>query len=313
MGIKGEVETIGTNDHIEEDLANFDEEKLISPEVKERSITNACRDVLTNYGRFISREKLDKVFPGIDINNLEEYDFKNAKFKTFILDDEAFKEFRKAIGDDEDYVGLHLGGQVEGNKSLFYPRYTFKSELASLIVVKGSKEHLDYIEVGRLPNLENTLRHEILHSLDVGKFLHNDYLEEGLVTYLAIKSRSSAIKQRFEIGDKDGESMDIPADPKIGEPKNIPTDPRLGLSFFMASIRAAQAYYKREYGPATAIFAVADKIASQEEGWSDDDYYEALISNKSKKRRELAIIMVTSADRVVKDYFNLVTLLYEDG
>ncbi|KKQ75777.1 MAG: hypothetical protein US97_C0032G0006, partial [Microgenomates group bacterium GW2011_GWF1_38_5] len=103
-----------TLDHIEADLVlNYDETAIISPEKKAEHFINAAETVIQMYGRFVNKDILEAVFPGLDINSTEKYNFQNSRARLFILDDATYDEIRHGLfkNNSPNEVGSYVKGQ----------------------------------------------------------------------------------------------------------------------------------------------------------------------------------------------------------
>lgn len=277
---------IRTLDHVEEDLAlNYDEEKIISSEKKSECFKNAATDVLSKYGKFIDNAILQTVFPNIDINAIEEYDFKNFRLKLFVLDNHTFDELLATKTSDnkpDKVVGRFTLGQdyIPEHKSHFL----HKSQIAGLIYVKQSHYEKGY--------LEDTIRHEMLHALGIGDGLTR-YLEEGVVTYLEIMS---------------GHKKEIPKESGSTE-VNTKKERELRLSGVIAM---AKDFLNESYTSRAVIFRVLHVVTTDNEGWTNNQYYESLINRNSPQRKELLKCMVKNADRGLFSYFKELSEFYKE-
>jgi hypothetical protein len=186
------VREIWSTDNLEEDLSLLPNKSEKYQDVINRSL----KSILSHYGNYLNPDNLKKTFPNLEVNNIESYDFNNSNIKFFVLKQNDFMTFKEAFEGsgpkvDTTYVGGHKGPSdsidmplklSNGNQLLHY-------EILNI----GQKELIFTGEPnkGESRDMEETIRHELLHALGAGKlFFPTSKLNEGVISYYAQKSMS---------------------------------------------------------------------------------------------------------------------------
>ncbi|OGC64493.1 hypothetical protein A2326_03790 [candidate division WWE3 bacterium RIFOXYB2_FULL_41_6] len=166
-------------------------------------VLESFRDTLKMLGGFIPQDKLQRLFPGLELADLDSYDFSLAKIKVFVLSNEDYDFFRATQYPGRDIEGE--GGFTRPTVSS-YPGSFVKTEMQvdvsekKVIVVRelwDTPRELIEKEGGKLPrsltseeqaliarNIKATLIHEFLHDLDVSTDLPKPF-KEGVTEWYA--------------------------------------------------------------------------------------------------------------------------------
>lgn len=158
---------------LEDDLSQMPKrETILSPEKHSEIVVGAYKDTLKNLGAYIPYERVQQLFPGIDLNNINDYDFKNARVHTVILQKDDFALVREAL---EEKAEGGFTAQQEDYTIVDYQTKRINLNVAtkSLLVIEDdpTAQHLREVTV-----------HELEHALNVGYRLP-DPLREGVVEW----------------------------------------------------------------------------------------------------------------------------------
>ncbi len=184
--------TKASHDQLEEDLSGMiskgeREEMVLSTERHNQLFSEACFQVTRLCRRYLGENDIRKIFPGIDIYNLKEYDFSSALVKVFVLSPKDYELFEDAYG-IKDEEGRHNPAPAQiFTSSWRMSRKTSEEGLVdvekgkslnSLVVLREIQDtgvdfnSFDKENVENLKALESDLseamRHELLHTLKVG-------------------------------------------------------------------------------------------------------------------------------------------------
>lgn len=279
-----------TYDHLEADIAlNFDQEKILPKAEREAVYENAAKDILLHYGKFIDSEIRDTIFPGIDMDRINEYDFKNSTLSIFFVDTETMQEIALATERKHTPWAINIRGKEYGHPIQYAGNEMASSNKSNLIIIdKDIVEQKGGIEVHK--GLESVLRHELLHALRIGSNLSPE-LEEGLVTYLQIKS---------------GE-VNLDIHNKLIAETNAQTN---DLDLMDYILMAKEVFIEESRNSRALVFSVVHNMCKSQYQWSDETFYEALINENSPHSKELVDIMARNAGRELLDYFNLMSQFY---
>lgn len=192
---KGLVETYST-DTLEEDVANMElsGKYVLSEELRRETIKTATVKVLQEIGPYIPKEKLQLLFPGINLDSLVDYDIENSRLRFYILPDEDYRIFHGLLNASTKPSGS--GGFTSvGVRPAQYPLVdtitTVNMGEKRIIVVAEGDPSNSYI--GPIPasekitkqlqaELEAKLVHEIIHNFDVAEGLPKK-MKEGIVEW----------------------------------------------------------------------------------------------------------------------------------
>ncbi len=189
---------------LEEDIAQVEKGNTILDASRHTEIVEASfSDTLKTLGGYIPQEKLQRLFPKLDMNNLDSYDFSLSKIKVFILSNDSYEFFNSNLYPDKDAKssGGFTKSTVRSNSGVS-GRNEMRVDMSEkkIIVVKELPEPVkDRIERtnGKLPreltdaekdlvalNIKATVVHELLHDLDVSIYLPKP-LNEGITEWYA--------------------------------------------------------------------------------------------------------------------------------
>lgn len=185
--------TKASHDQLEEDLSGMiskgeREEIVLSVERHKQLFEEACFQVARLCRSYLSENAIRKVFPGIDVNKLNEYDFSNARVKVFVLNPKDFEIFEDAYGIKDEVVRHNPASAHIFANSWRMSRKTSEDGLVdvekgkslnSLVVLKEIQDigvdfnSFDEESVENLREFERdlskTMRHELFHAFSVGE------------------------------------------------------------------------------------------------------------------------------------------------
>ncbi len=80
--------------------------------MRNETVKSAVAKVLQELGPYIPQEKLNLLFPGLDLTSIENYDLSNSHIRFHILPDDDYKVLHQTLnGDKKNHlvqVDLHL-------------------------------------------------------------------------------------------------------------------------------------------------------------------------------------------------------------
>lgn len=168
-------------DQLEVDATLVSDELTLSEEKIEETVTGAYLSVVKYFHGVVDDSVLLNIFPGIDLNDPESYNFEDAAIKTIVLPDEVYQE---ALHLNNSGASLNNGVTYNGDKSILV-NMTRKS----LIVVRDSKKDLFIEEAKRIGvtdtdelnkyMLESCVIHETIHKLEAQRSRFSAGFREG--------------------------------------------------------------------------------------------------------------------------------------
>lgn len=191
-------------EQMEEDLAQMPKsEGLLSETRHQEIVKEAYLDVLQTYGQYLNLEILNEVFPGLDVNHPESYNFRDSNFKPFILSRKDYYLYKGAhYPASSDKSGDRIAAEAFGapqakNEAPIWgdvlevnipPRSVAVINEAPpeittgdlLPVTRESPAYMKRVE----DNLRSRVRHELLHVLGAGQGFTKP-IREGIVEYYA--------------------------------------------------------------------------------------------------------------------------------
>lgn len=76
---------------LEEDLQQMERKPtVISEEILEQTVHNSMRDTLRFCLKYAKNEYVERLFPGLTVQTLDSYDFRNSKMKVYVLETADF-------------------------------------------------------------------------------------------------------------------------------------------------------------------------------------------------------------------------------
>jgi len=102
---QGIIETY-SSDNLEEDLANMElTGRYTLPEkVRNETVKSAVAKVLQELSPYIPQEKLNLLFPGLNLTSIEDYDLSNSRIRFHILPDDDYKALHQTLNGDKKIV-----------------------------------------------------------------------------------------------------------------------------------------------------------------------------------------------------------------
>lgn len=176
---------------LEEDLAQADNsECVLGAEKHAEIIRESCIRVINECKGVVPDEKITRAFPGIDLQNPGDYDFKQSALKFFILSPDNYNSFDAAIDASaakkrqENTISM---GKIVNKASKYTERVESNDPNVSITRVTEVKSERDMVvvneqtclhlsdstpEESKLKKVEDYLaevvRHEVLHAFGVG-------------------------------------------------------------------------------------------------------------------------------------------------
>jgi hypothetical protein len=198
------------NDQEEEDIAQMEKIRtLFSQKEHQEIIHSAFINTLQEIGQFVPRAKMERLFPGLDINNPDwasQYDFNSAKIRVFVLSAYSFEEFMDESHPENEGDNQRLGGftsaEVRSHLNEEGPvRMKIDLTRKKVIVLKEvQKDAQDELKIKKdqwlsrvftekekeviKTSLEETMVHELVHLFDVASDMPQP-LMEGITEWYA--------------------------------------------------------------------------------------------------------------------------------
>lgn len=198
------VELLGSSSILEEDLSQIaGGETFFDEATHKRIIRDALRETVRFVGKYVPQDRLNEIFPGFKLEDIDIYDFLHTKISVFILSDKTFNEFWSTYIPDVKWVP----DGYTATPSSFSPKGQFElpsifldlserkiivaKEVYAATLEKVKKEHKvpgavlsekdrRIIEL----NLKLLIAHESLHILNVAWDLPRPF-KEGVVEWYA--------------------------------------------------------------------------------------------------------------------------------
>jgi hypothetical protein len=183
------IVTLESHSNLEEDLAQMNLKKPETSKETQKDISvEVYKSVLKTIGEYIPTNVLSHYFPGIDLNDLDNYPFERAKIRIFLLSKEAYKEVVNVLYPEEkDPKSLAF---VRGQRNTVSTpvgnlRMVDVSERSLIIVQETGQKLFDDEGIKFSEAEKNDLRtniklseiHELLHILGVGRRLTKMFTE----------------------------------------------------------------------------------------------------------------------------------------
>lgn len=186
-----------SDSNLEEDLAQMEKgETVLGAEAHARIIREAYKDTLKLLGDYIPHDKVERLFPGIDLADLDAYDFTAAKIKALVLSNEDYEFFESNFfqnSENRNSGGITTPTVAKSLDSELSNRVQVNLSQKNLIVLKelgryvshlskkiesGSAKDLTEADRDQISlNLRRVVIHEFLHSLDVSMDLPYEFTE----------------------------------------------------------------------------------------------------------------------------------------
>ena len=193
----GIVIKVVTDSHLEEDLAQMKKsETVLGVEAHTRIIHECFKDTLELLGRYIPSDKVERMFPGINLAAPDGYDFSTAKIKVFVLSNEDFEFFEENFYQNIEtgnLAGLVTPTVRHFNDPSLSKKMNVDLSEKKIITVKeigryashiakkvseGSSKDLTESDIEQIElNLKRVVIHEFIHSLDVSSDLPDQFNE----------------------------------------------------------------------------------------------------------------------------------------
>jgi len=180
-------------------------ERILSRDEQENVIKSAFIETLQFISKYIPNERILATCPNLDLEKIDEYDFKSSLLSIFILSDVAFNLIK--VSDETPHSdllnksGYHIGTNtpdIEPKDGPLGPTKYINTSKKSLIVIKERGTVTNHLSTnfGRnrwpeeykaqiIEQVQSVLIHELLHDLRIGTQF-NDELEEALVEFTSI-------------------------------------------------------------------------------------------------------------------------------
>ena len=169
---------------------------------------------MEEYGKFFDDSVIQRIFPGINIKDLQSYDYlANSRIKIFVLGQEGYVEFMrsrfagtKGSEVSRPSVGVNSSSKLFGVRNSHDGLYGSSPVYSELTCVDSDRDIIVLNETGGFPyspspfseqnkkyarkSLIDAARHEILHSFSAGYGFPIEVLE-GIVEFYSIHADGS--------------------------------------------------------------------------------------------------------------------------
>ncbi len=198
------IRTLST-DILEEDMAQMERhETLLDESTHKKIVEESFRDTLRILGEYVPSERLQNLFPGITLNDLDSYDFSLSKVKVSVLESNDFaflaNEFFADKQNAKGVAGFTVDDRSKRSRSVAETeRDIFLGEKKLIVVAElysGVKKRMEE-DGGKFPrelteseesfitnNLKFAIVHEFIHNLNVATDLPTP-LREGITDWYA--------------------------------------------------------------------------------------------------------------------------------
>ncbi|MBN1462411.1 MAG: hypothetical protein JW922_01875 [Paludibacteraceae bacterium] len=217
----GVIIKLDSDSMLEEDLSQMEKgETILEAGRHTQLVRESFRDTLKMLGGYIPQDKLQRLFPGLDLADLESYDFSLSKIRVFVLSNETYDFFNSNLYPDRDKKVS--GGFTRPTVSTYSGSFVTTEMQVDMsekkvVVIRelhdATKERIEK-EKGKLPreltdtekdlialNIKATITHEFLHDLDVSMDLPKP-LREGITEWYAQQVANGEVGVNDVIEDK---------------------------------------------------------------------------------------------------------------
>lgn len=187
---------LGSDNMLEEDLSLISEEGFFTKEEIDNITRNAFADLLTRLGTYVDPDRLHYLFPGLDLEKVQEYNFADSRIRMFVLPSFVHQEIHTIIFDDHQFSGASYATTIRSHtkrKSEPSVEYVNISERTLIVmnetyVYEGIFQNKDIHPHG-LKSTEKDIAefylyvgmiHEIIHKLGLFDDM-NPSISEGMV------------------------------------------------------------------------------------------------------------------------------------
>lgn len=208
---------------LEEDLSNLEKsETLLSDSEHTKIVHESFKETLRMIGSYVPLEKLQRLFPGLDLASLDTYDFSLAKIRVFILSNESFfdplginynpNHSKYTGGFATPTVQSQLGRIVKaetdvdlGDRKVVIIQELLHSTKSRLEGMHGkfprtlTKKEKDLIA----HDIRTIVVHELIHDLDVATDLPEPFMEGITQWYTQQKIVNQNVLENDELEDED--------------------------------------------------------------------------------------------------------------
>lgn len=208
-------------DMFEEDLSKLEKgETLLNRDYHAQIIRKSFEDTLRMIGSYVPLEKLQRLFPGLDLASLDTYDFSLARIRVFVLSSEDYNFLRRTLypnKNEKDSAGFtkptlrSLPGMFVATEIL-----VDLSEKKNVVVNELHEITKNYLEeqYGKLPrelteaemvlvalNIKALIIHELMHNLDLATDLPGP-LMEGVTEWYAHRIANDEVGENYTFEDR---------------------------------------------------------------------------------------------------------------
>lgn len=196
---------------LEEDIQQLvEQDNILNQKEQEQLINQSFTNVLKAVGKYIPQQRLNEVFPNIQLDNLDQYDYHQSKLKVYILAAEAYNTLKETVrGDETGGFTTPAATLTQGNESTIYANVSEKRLILVSEVSTDVKEKFNLIDNTAVSaeekeiiekNVESIITHELLHQLDIGEKFVEPIMESIVEWYAA--SISDKTNEKYVTDDR---------------------------------------------------------------------------------------------------------------
>lgn len=96
---------LGSENMLEEDLSSISEKGFFTKKEIDLITKDAYVDLLARFGAYVDPDRLAYLFPGLDLENVQDYNFVHSRIRMFVLPSRTHREIHSIIYDDPQFSG----------------------------------------------------------------------------------------------------------------------------------------------------------------------------------------------------------------
>lgn len=201
----GNINVIVTSfSHLEEDLSMMEmEETILRKEEYDKILYDVSKELAKRIGQYVPHDKIQRIFPGLDLSDIDSYDFSRLKIKLFVLSPHDYETVFSNINPNAN-SDTSLGNAIGANTAVagFFDNkdiYVDLSEKKTILInervdkvrsISGNEKNnqLDTKDINddKKEALKDYLRrvvaHELIHLVDAAYDLPPE-LNEGITEW----------------------------------------------------------------------------------------------------------------------------------
>ncbi len=203
-GEEGSVDVIITSfSNLEEDISMMDlEATILSKEEHKKILQDVSYEIVKKIGEYVPQDKIQRLFPGLDLSEIDSYDFSRSKIKLFILSPNDYRTVFSEMYPSEKtektggrvfipnivrkgiYVNKEIGVDLSENKLIIINERVPKTKENKQEYQIGISDDIKDVKDILSDHIRRVTAHELIHLLNVADGFPNP-LKEGITEWYA--------------------------------------------------------------------------------------------------------------------------------